>query len=113
METKGRVCVTGASGFIGSWLVKKLLLKGYAVHATVRNLGTVSLLLSRSLPTFSTKSPRFLSSGKERTNFFSFRTRQQNIPESSKENIENWPKSQKRDFVTCSVSNYQDSRGYL
>uniref|UniRef100_A0A453JSX7 NAD-dependent epimerase/dehydratase domain-containing protein n=1 Tax=Aegilops tauschii subsp. strangulata TaxID=200361 RepID=A0A453JSX7_AEGTS len=31
------VCVTGAGGFIASWLVKLLLEKGYAVHGTVRN----------------------------------------------------------------------------
>ncbi|KAL3508554.1 hypothetical protein ACH5RR_027955 [Cinchona calisaya] len=30
-------CVTGASGYIGSWLVKSLLERGYRVHATVRN----------------------------------------------------------------------------
>ncbi|KAL1558526.1 phenylacetaldehyde reductase-like [Salvia divinorum] len=33
------VCVTGASGFIGSWLVHLLLGRGYAVRATVKNLG--------------------------------------------------------------------------
>uniref|UniRef100_A0A7N0UTQ2 NAD-dependent epimerase/dehydratase domain-containing protein n=1 Tax=Kalanchoe fedtschenkoi TaxID=63787 RepID=A0A7N0UTQ2_KALFE len=33
---KGRVCVTGAGGFIGSWLVKLLLSKGYVVHGTLR-----------------------------------------------------------------------------
>ncbi|KAL0397348.1 UNVERIFIED_CONTAM: Tetraketide alpha-pyrone reductase 1 [Sesamum calycinum] len=32
------VCVTGASGFIASWLVKLLLGRGYTVKATVRNL---------------------------------------------------------------------------
>ncbi|KAG5612381.1 hypothetical protein H5410_023662 [Solanum commersonii] len=32
------VCVTGAAGFIGSWLVMRLLERGYNVHATVRNL---------------------------------------------------------------------------
>ncbi|KAL9269037.1 Bifunctional dihydroflavonol 4-reductase/flavanone 4-reductase-like protein [Drosera capensis] len=31
------VCVTGASGFIGSWLVMKLLDRGYLVRATVRD----------------------------------------------------------------------------
>ncbi|PNT38225.1 hypothetical protein POPTR_005G229500v4 [Populus trichocarpa] len=31
------VCVTGASGFIGSWLVMRLLEKGYTVRATVRD----------------------------------------------------------------------------
>ncbi|KAL6657639.1 hypothetical protein ACP70R_005419 [Stipagrostis hirtigluma subsp. patula] len=35
-----RVCVTGGSGYIGSWLVKKLLGRGCVVHATLRNLGT-------------------------------------------------------------------------
>ncbi|XP_043691621.1 phenylacetaldehyde reductase-like [Telopea speciosissima] len=31
------VCVTGASGYIASWLVKYLLAKGYTVKASVRN----------------------------------------------------------------------------
>ncbi|GJN09804.1 hypothetical protein PR202_ga27844 [Eleusine coracana subsp. coracana] len=31
------VCVTGAAGFIASWLVKLLLEKGYIVRGTVRN----------------------------------------------------------------------------
>lgn len=34
---KGPVVVTGASGFIGSWLVMKLLKAGYTVRATVRD----------------------------------------------------------------------------
>jgi hypothetical protein len=33
------VCVTGAGGFIGSWVVKVLLLRGYCVRGTVRDLG--------------------------------------------------------------------------
>ncbi|XP_078446606.1 NAD(P)-binding Rossmann-fold superfamily protein [Wolffia australiana] len=33
------VCVTGASGYIASWLVKLLLEKGYTVRGTVRDLG--------------------------------------------------------------------------
>ncbi|XP_047313459.1 cinnamoyl-CoA reductase 1-like [Impatiens glandulifera] len=38
MESKGTtVCVTGAGGFIASWLVKLLLSNGYTVHGTVRN----------------------------------------------------------------------------
>ncbi|PIN15777.1 Flavonol reductase/cinnamoyl-CoA reductase [Handroanthus impetiginosus] len=36
-----KVCVTGASGFIGSWLVRKLLERGYIVHATVRDPGNM------------------------------------------------------------------------
>nr|BAI78343.1 dihydroflavonol reductase [Pelargonium zonale] len=31
------VCVTGASGFIGSWLIMRLLERGYMVRATVRD----------------------------------------------------------------------------
>ncbi|XP_054798086.1 bifunctional dihydroflavonol 4-reductase/flavanone 4-reductase-like isoform X2 [Prosopis cineraria] len=36
-SVSGIVCVTGASGFIGSWLVMRLLERGYAVRATVRD----------------------------------------------------------------------------
>ncbi|XP_039048055.1 putative anthocyanidin reductase [Hibiscus syriacus] len=51
-----RVCVTGATGFIGSSLTKKLLEKGYTVHATLRNLGDVSKVeLLKSLPHADTK----------------------------------------------------------
>ncbi|KAI3781633.1 hypothetical protein L2E82_11652 [Cichorium intybus] len=32
-----RVCVTGAGGFIASWVIKLLLSKGYIVHGTVRD----------------------------------------------------------------------------
>ncbi|XP_073129249.1 phenylacetaldehyde reductase-like [Henckelia pumila] len=39
MSGKGKVvCVTGASGYIASWLVRFLLEAGYTVNATVRNL---------------------------------------------------------------------------
>ncbi|XP_044417450.1 cinnamoyl-CoA reductase 1-like [Triticum aestivum] len=31
------VCVTGAGGFIGSWVVKELLLRGYRVRGTARD----------------------------------------------------------------------------
>ncbi|KAF3446343.1 hypothetical protein FNV43_RR11522 [Rhamnella rubrinervis] len=31
------VCVTGAAGFIGSWLIMRLLERGYTVRATVRD----------------------------------------------------------------------------
>ncbi|KAI5341936.1 hypothetical protein L3X38_009811 [Prunus dulcis] len=38
MSIEGKVvCVTGASGFIASWLVKLLLQRGYIVKATVRD----------------------------------------------------------------------------
>ncbi|KAL3624004.1 hypothetical protein CASFOL_032820 [Castilleja foliolosa] len=35
------VCVTGAAGFIGSWLVMRLLERGYNVRATVRDPGNM------------------------------------------------------------------------
>ncbi|KAL3832964.1 hypothetical protein ACJIZ3_007700 [Penstemon smallii] len=35
------VCVTGASGYVASWLVKLLLDHGYTVKATVRNLNCI------------------------------------------------------------------------
>ncbi|KAK3014337.1 hypothetical protein RJ639_008930 [Escallonia herrerae] len=34
---KQRVCVTGAGGYVASWVVKLLLSKGYMVHGTVRD----------------------------------------------------------------------------
>ncbi|XVE62487.1 hypothetical protein DITRI_Ditri06bG0121900 [Diplodiscus trichospermus] len=33
---RGAVCVTGRTGYIGSWLIKLLLEEGYSVHTTVR-----------------------------------------------------------------------------
>ncbi|XP_054783127.1 vestitone reductase-like [Prosopis cineraria] len=36
-ESKGRVCVTGGTGFIGSWTIKTLLQDGYYVNTTVRS----------------------------------------------------------------------------
>ncbi|KAF3448684.1 hypothetical protein FNV43_RR09397 [Rhamnella rubrinervis] len=51
MKENHRVCVTGASGYIGSWLVKMLLEKGHTVHATLRNLGDASKVgILKSLP---------------------------------------------------------------
>jgi nucleoside-diphosphate-sugar epimerase len=38
------VCVTGGSGYLGSWLVRKLLGRGCVVHATLRSLGILFLL---------------------------------------------------------------------
>ncbi|CAD6241771.1 unnamed protein product [Miscanthus lutarioriparius] len=36
-EEKELVCVTGAGGFIGSWVVKELLQRGYRVRGTTRD----------------------------------------------------------------------------
>ncbi|KAL3370532.1 hypothetical protein AABB24_007535 [Solanum stoloniferum] len=45
------VCVTGGSGYIASFLVKKLLERGYKVHATLRNLEDKSKVdLLKNLP---------------------------------------------------------------
>ncbi|KAB2631983.1 cinnamoyl-CoA reductase 2-like [Pyrus ussuriensis x Pyrus communis] len=38
-DQKEKVCVTGAGGFTGSWLVNLLLSKDYVVHGTVRQPG--------------------------------------------------------------------------
>ncbi|KAK9145383.1 hypothetical protein Sjap_005286 [Stephania japonica] len=46
-----KVCVTGGAGYVGSWLTKILLERGYTVHVTLRNLedsSKVSIL--QSLP---------------------------------------------------------------
>ena len=37
IDSSKPVCVTGASGYIASWIVKYLLEDGFTVHATVRN----------------------------------------------------------------------------
>ncbi|GLJ33975.1 hypothetical protein SUGI_0683350 [Cryptomeria japonica] len=39
MNSGSVVCVTGAGGYIGSWLLKNLLQNGYTVHATLRDIG--------------------------------------------------------------------------
>nr|ABY25281.1 dihydroflavonol 4-reductase A [Convolvulus arvensis] len=38
-DHKPKVCVTGAAGFVASWLVMRLLERGYHVHATSRDPG--------------------------------------------------------------------------
>jgi len=38
-DMEHKVCVTGASGFLASWLIKRLLSSGYHVTGTVRDLG--------------------------------------------------------------------------
>ncbi|KAL4308563.1 hypothetical protein GQ457_01G055750 [Hibiscus cannabinus] len=44
---KGTVCVTGGTGFIASWLIKRLLEEGYSVRTTVReNKRDLSFLTS-------------------------------------------------------------------
>lgn len=44
-EKGGSVCVTGAGGYVASWLVKFLLSRNYTVHGTVRDPRIFSLLL--------------------------------------------------------------------
>lgn len=56
-EEKERVCITGAGGYIASWVVKLLLSKGFIVHGTVREpcdlLLSLPLLISISFLGFS------------------------------------------------------------
>lgn len=33
---KGKICVTGGTGFIASWIIKRLLEDGYTVNTTIR-----------------------------------------------------------------------------
>ncbi|MEG2637652.1 MAG: GDP-mannose 4,6-dehydratase, partial [Acinetobacter sp.] len=37
-NTSAPILVTGATGYIASWVIRKLLEQGYTVHATVRDL---------------------------------------------------------------------------
>jgi nucleoside-diphosphate-sugar epimerase len=39
-KSKKVVCVTGAGGFIASWIVKLLLQRGHTVRGTLRDPGT-------------------------------------------------------------------------
>ena len=34
---KGTVCVTGGTGYIGSWMIMRLLDQGYHVRTTIRS----------------------------------------------------------------------------
>lgn len=54
--TTTRVCVTGGGGFLASSLIKTLLLRGYTVHATLRNLGDQEKVgLLKRIPNADTK----------------------------------------------------------
>eukprot|EP01018_Ginkgo_biloba_P026571 Gb_02542 [translate_table: standard] len=69
-SNKRVVCVTGASGYIGSWLVMRLLERGYYVHGTVRdpeNHGKVAHLLK--LPGASEKLKLFKADLNDETAF--------------------------------------------
>ncbi|CAL0319971.1 unnamed protein product [Lupinus luteus] len=51
MEKRCKVCVTGGSSYLGSFLIKKLLEKGYTVHTTLRNLNDEAKIgILRSFP---------------------------------------------------------------
>ncbi|KAH9602285.1 hypothetical protein KSS87_015446 [Heliosperma pusillum] len=54
------VCVTGASGYIASWIIKLLLLRRYTVHAALRSPNEAS----------KTKHLRELEGAKDRLHFF-------------------------------------------
>ena len=41
-KDKDKVLVTGANGYVASWIVKKLLDEGHSVHATVRDITDTS-----------------------------------------------------------------------
>ncbi|OEL30037.1 Dihydroflavonol-4-reductase [Dichanthelium oligosanthes] len=45
------VCVTGSTGYVGSWLVRTLLRRGYRVHATARDTGTARAWLIAAIST--------------------------------------------------------------
>lgn len=50
-KKKGRVCVTGGTGFLGSWMVKKLLELGYSVNTTTRmEPGSFNMQASLAIP---------------------------------------------------------------
>ena len=43
-STNSKVLVTGANGYIGAWVVKILLDRGYSVRAVVRNSAKAEVL---------------------------------------------------------------------
>ncbi|KAK3430609.1 hypothetical protein EUGRSUZ_E02516 [Eucalyptus grandis] len=43
MVSAGKMCMTGASGYITSWFVKLLLHRGYTVNASVHDPSTFSI----------------------------------------------------------------------
>ena len=42
LNTSAPILVTGATGYIASWVIKNLLELGHTVHATVRDLNKTS-----------------------------------------------------------------------
>jgi nucleoside-diphosphate-sugar epimerase len=51
-DEKHLVCVTGAGSFIGSWVVKELLDRGYHVRGTARDPGNLVIGITRDLAEF-------------------------------------------------------------
>lgn len=60
MKMNGPVVVTGAAGYVGSWLVMRLLQLGYTVRATVRDPSSGLLLLLYTFLVFTTTVSQFL-----------------------------------------------------
>ncbi|XP_074264566.1 phenylacetaldehyde reductase-like isoform X1 [Silene latifolia] len=70
MSGRGKVvCVTGASGYIASWLVKLLLIRGYTVHAALR-FARCLLLGKQTDEKTKTRHLMELEGAKERLNLF-------------------------------------------
>ncbi|GFQ00254.1 cinnamoyl-coa reductase 2 [Phtheirospermum japonicum] len=54
-KMSGTVCVTGAGGYVASWLIKLLISHGYNVHGTLRNPGDEKYVHLKSLENASEK----------------------------------------------------------